>query len=221
MTHRRGFTLIELLVVIAIIAILAAILFPVFAKAREKARQTSCLSNIKQIMIGTLAYAQDYDECMPGAYTAFNSAYGAHAVLVPYLKNAQIYRCPSYSWAFTNGSWGLPVPADLAGQNCTYGYNFCASYTPAGRPISLGQVNRPAEVLFWVEAGNGYTTPYGSGAAWQTAYYPYNDATAPVAVHNEGSNIAFIDGHAKWMKLDAFDGRGTGQIDRYWAPTAP
>jgi len=62
---RRGFTLIELLVVIAIIAILAAILFPVFAKAREKARQTSCLANVKQLMLGILSYAQDYDERLP------------------------------------------------------------------------------------------------------------------------------------------------------------
>ncbi len=71
---RRGFTLIELLVVIAIIAILAAILFPVFAKAREKARQSSCLSNMKQIVLGTMQYAQDYDERLPMRWLATDSA---------------------------------------------------------------------------------------------------------------------------------------------------
>ncbi|MFO8082108.1 MAG: prepilin-type N-terminal cleavage/methylation domain-containing protein, partial [Armatimonadota bacterium] len=102
MTRRTGFTLIELLVVIAIIAILAAILFPVFARAREKARQTSCLSNVKQIMAGIQMYAQDYDERLcPGSRwrlyvggTYIGMAQWADAIN-PYVKNEQLFKCPS------------------------------------------------------------------------------------------------------------------------------
>lgn len=106
-TYKKGFTLIELLVVIAIIAILAAILFPVFAQAREKARQTSCLSNLKQMGLGFMMYAQDYDETMPAAFilasptgvVGINGGGRAeipyeHQIL-PYIKNDQIFSCPS------------------------------------------------------------------------------------------------------------------------------
>lgn len=102
MNRKQGFTLIELLVVIAIIAILAAILFPVFAQAREKARQTSCLSNLKQLGLGLAMYTQDYDETMPSAF-AQNGAINGGGVaevpyehqLMPYLKNTGISACPS------------------------------------------------------------------------------------------------------------------------------
>src|SRR3979409_1025464 len=100
MKRRRGFTLIELLVVIAIIAILAAILFPVFAQAREKARQTSCLSNTKQMMLGVKMYTQDYDETslwrwyMPNTNgTGTNFCW--EEVVLPYIKNQDIFICPS------------------------------------------------------------------------------------------------------------------------------
>jgi len=97
---RRGFTLIELLVVIAIIAILAAILFPVFAKAREKARQSSCLSNVRQMTTAIMSYLQDYDEVLPLAgYWPMSGAYQTapfwDELLMPYIKNDQIFRCPS------------------------------------------------------------------------------------------------------------------------------
>lgn len=96
---RSGFTLIELLVVIAIIAILASILFPVFARAREQARRTSCLSNLKQIGLGLMQYTQDYDERMPFAnYDANNGAgFWWMDAIEPYVKSTQIYTCPSRS----------------------------------------------------------------------------------------------------------------------------
>jgi prepilin-type N-terminal cleavage/methylation domain-containing protein/prepilin-type processing-associated H-X9-DG protein len=96
-SRAHGFTLIELLVVIAIIAILAAILFPVFAQAREKARQTSCLSNMKQIGLAVMMYSQDYDSVLP--VTLDNEPYVFTTRLTPYIKNRQIYKCPSSAYA--------------------------------------------------------------------------------------------------------------------------
>src|SRR3954447_20099354 len=93
---RRGFTLIELLVVIAIIAILAAILFPVFGRARENARRSSCQSNLKQIGLGITQYTQDYDEIQPFVSTAGNwSVDGWMHTLQPYVKSYQVFKCPS------------------------------------------------------------------------------------------------------------------------------
>src|SRR5467141_3768400 len=97
---RRGFTLIELLVVIAIIAILAAILFPVFAQAREKARQTTCLSNLRQVGLGLQMYAQDYEEVLPTSVDVANFAdpkapTSFLSALIPYIKSKAIFVCPS------------------------------------------------------------------------------------------------------------------------------
>src|SRR5919205_521722 len=103
-----GFTLIELLVVIAIIAILAAILFPVFARARDKARQTACLSNMKQIGTGIMMYAQDYDELLPPSRN--NSTGGVtpwHWLIQPYVKSLPVFKCPSNQQ--TGGVVNTPV----------------------------------------------------------------------------------------------------------------
>jgi prepilin-type N-terminal cleavage/methylation domain-containing protein/prepilin-type processing-associated H-X9-DG protein len=103
MTSRKGFTLIELLVVIAIIAILAAILFPVFSRAREKARQASCLNNEKQLGLGLMMYCQDYDETYPYSYYYKDPVAGGTAgyyqwsfMIMPYVKNYQLFVCPSH-----------------------------------------------------------------------------------------------------------------------------
>ncbi|MBM3456988.1 MAG: DUF1559 domain-containing protein [Armatimonadetes bacterium] len=113
MRVRRAFTLIELLVVIAIIAILAAILFPVFAQAREKARATQCLSNLKQIGVATRMYSQDYDEVLVPTYLYSNAAQ-VHLqwfadLLQPYVKNSQVFVCPNWSSTYTYGRNLFPV----------------------------------------------------------------------------------------------------------------
>ena len=193
---RRGFTLIELLVVIAIIAILAAILFPVFAKAREKARQASCLSNMKQIGLGLMQYAQDYDERLPQAGWAEtiifpNGASGGHTWFMriyPYVKNLQVFNCPSatYAWA------GEPSTSIKYGLNTTLPNN-----------TSLGTILYPAQTILVCD-----TEGTGSYACF---YYAYTGPSAPRYMgprHNEGCNIAFADGHAKWMASTAIWGAG-------------
>jgi prepilin-type N-terminal cleavage/methylation domain-containing protein/prepilin-type processing-associated H-X9-DG protein len=167
--HRRheGFTLIELLVVIAIIAILAAILFPVFAQAREKARAISCLSNVKQLGLGTLMYVQDYDESFPlGRTWSTDPAGGFYPgwanVLEPYLKSVGIFRCPSDA-----GQDGNNAPSGGLGPWMSYAANaLCGGYDGVpnntnigvfgcGMPwapqtetgVSIAAVNRPADTI--------------------------------------------------------------------------
>ena len=141
--HRFGFTLIELLVVIAIIAILAAILFPVFAQAREKARQTACLSNQKQIATALLIYAPDYDETFPGWMDIPSHPLYANyswAIIVPvmdsYLKNRQVWHCPSA--ALKNATASLPGPTnDKIVMDLGYNeYIYNIDHKDHGNPIS-------------------------------------------------------------------------------------
>lgn len=118
---RIGFTLVELLVVIAIIAILAAILFPVFARARENARRTSCLNNMKQMGLGMLQYAQDYDEKYYGANGRSTNIYpgvGWAGAVFPYIKSSQVYKCPNDN----NAGSGANVPV-------SYAFNYYAAST--------------------------------------------------------------------------------------------
>jgi len=140
---RKGFTLIELLVVIAIIAILAAILFPVFAQAREKARQTGCLSNVKQIGLGIQMYVQDFNEYIPrnafadpprvqeGDHFVNCSSPRWMDVMQPYVKNTQIHNCPSDPFAPIRGTLPDGTPHTLA-ENKRYVYQ---PYSPDGRNV--------------------------------------------------------------------------------------
>jgi len=193
----RGFTLIELLVVIAIIAILAAILFPVFAKAREKARQTSCLSNVKQIGLGFMMYAQDYDETLPpGRVNAgLPGDYWWYDCLVPYMKNTQILNCPSKRT--------IPVG---------YGYSYSNIMVDGGsgpRGRSLGEIDAPADALLLTETErtDGVQYPlvaslrlYALGS-WGVPF-EYNAIPYP-GRHNAGNNVGFCDGHAKWISTSS------------------
>ncbi len=216
---KRGFTLIELLVVIAIIAILAAILFPVFARAREKARQASCLSNVRQMSNATMMYLQDYDEVFPGGLTGAPGAGQGPAsqspyftiykltgdVIYPYVMNRQIFFCPSAD--------GGEMYA------CDYGFNrrLCRDLR-SENPVALGDIEAPAEVFLCFDSGaymihDSYLTN-PSGNFWYipgTAVGRDPATLTPYALtgfaagdfvdgrHNEGINVGFADGHAKWL----------------------
>ena len=199
MERRRGFTLIELLVVIAIIAILAAILFPVFARAREKARQTSCLSNIKQLGLGFIMYSQDYDEMHPTMYWIPVDGYDdgvsrdgitTYSALMPYIMNAQVFQCPSINpvttYTFTNG---VTQVSD---------YAFSCFVVLGG-----GATNVPLRD----QAFTGFDAANVAIMSTYTGHYrtwvPYWDHRMPFE-HNEGQNVVFGDGHAKWLNRQTF-----------------
>jgi prepilin-type N-terminal cleavage/methylation domain-containing protein/prepilin-type processing-associated H-X9-DG protein len=179
----KAFTLIELLVVIAIISILAAILFPVFARARENARRASCQSNQKQIALGITMYVQDYDETFPPHYPAgFTPAYAGQweNVSEPYVKSTQLYICPSDSTHLRT------TTSLINSNNLSYGYNYAyLNYK------KLAAINYPSETLLTGDGGlnvNPYVIHYST-----STYLPSD-------IHLEGCNFSFVDGHVKWMK---------------------
>ena len=197
--QRKGFTLIELLVVIAIIAILAAILFPVFARAREKARQTSCLSNLKQIGLAAEMYIADYDECYPmSMYLGGMQIVTFYHALMPYMKNAQILQCPSEKDRILISEMQALVPVPIAGGLTAIGYN--GNYAifedgpnnpvtgsdPDDYVVCQAELPRPAETMLM---GDG-----------EIELAPSLFNSPLVDAHNDGANTAFADGHAKFVK---------------------
>ncbi len=194
---RKGFTLIELLVVIAIIAILAAILFPVFARAREKARQTSCLSNTKQIGLAAKMYTQDYDECYPmSIYLGGMQVVTFYHELMPYMKNAQILECPSEKNRILMSELQALLPLPLVPGLVGVGYNgnYAVFEDGPNNPVSGSDdpVVCEAELPFPSE------TYLMADGEIELAPNLFNSPV--VNVHNEGFNGTFADGHAKWHK---------------------
>jgi prepilin-type N-terminal cleavage/methylation domain-containing protein/prepilin-type processing-associated H-X9-DG protein len=202
-----GFTLIELLVVIAIIAILAAILFPVFSRAREKARQASCQSNLKQLSLGVLMYIQDYDETYPPfAYIAGGVPYTAFDMVLPYIKNRQILLCPDDKQGRVIGGPASFIPSPPA-PACSYAANFADAYIftsgidtappmyvfgdPGG--ILSGGAMFPAVIGEGDMEYPSQTTVLWDGIATTTAF----PILEPAPVHNGVFNVAFCDGHVK------------------------
>jgi prepilin-type N-terminal cleavage/methylation domain-containing protein/prepilin-type processing-associated H-X9-DG protein len=264
MNRRHGFTLIELLVVIAIIAILAAILFPVFAQAREKARQTSCSSNMKQQGLAVLMYAQDYDETLPPWWVwnlvptnpkGWGDHYYWYVLILPYVKSRDIFRCPSAGGPSGYPPWDIkdvwdPNEKDASGKLLKhwragtggYGWNACFISTHEGiygknpgDPVgmSISAIARTSEVIMIGEISKQSnpagiylskriydlipkTTAVGCGYPGYQAVtnggktYPAGNREYR---HNNGANITFFDGHAKWYKEDTLE--STPQL---WVP---
>ncbi len=180
-SKKSGFTLIELLVVIAIIAILAAILFPVFAKAREKAREATCSSNLRQIGLGMLMYAEDYDETLPQSEEnpAAWGFYFYKEKIMPYVKNAKIFQCPS----------DFVASKEPTCDYNSYLYNaipWSPGYGIAGR--SLAAINSPSKIVMVFENSV-------CGA------YSYHQPKPGTKYNDAMNNLCFGDGHVKFVPI--------------------
>lgn len=211
-SRRRAFTLIELLVVVAIIAILAAVLFPVFAKAREKARQISCLSNIKQLSLGFIQYMSDNDSILPGATADVTgqNKFGGWMFLItegtatnpglfdptrgsiyPYLKSMGVYLCPDDSFNSKAGD-------SYASNGCLDAPNIVSS----GNGFSVGKIevafDNPATTMLLGEE-DGSANHFSGSTDDAYLLVGTNNGGNPVSTrHTGGSNITYLDGHAKW-----------------------
>lgn len=230
--QNKGFTLIELLVVIAIIAILAAILFPVFAQARESARTISCLSNEKQISLGITQYVQDYDERFPiwqyavavpprtkdpngGNYAEAHM--GWDEACQPYIKNKSLLWCPSVASPGNDYNAGVDKKSD---SDWTGSLNYATNCRLVGKytndsPAGLAALSYPAQTILLSENGaqgsEGACRIENNEWGWagtQTdamAFQTFDPSKrpGPLTRHKGGSNYAFSDGHAKWISSSA------------------
>jgi prepilin-type N-terminal cleavage/methylation domain-containing protein/prepilin-type processing-associated H-X9-DG protein len=236
----EGFTLIELLVVVAIIGILAAILFPVFARARENARKAVCMSNLKQIGLGLMMYVQDFDETYPVSYFA-----GAPAgkltwydVINPYVKNDQVFVCPTAGKIEStdasdpsSGGYGFNVGGTHTdsgtGIGNGFGYRSQATYwdTPSGTgPLKLAGVDEPSNTFIICDpASNGYVHNGWIAVGYSTAAYmpvlhggrvgPFT-GTATTPPLSGGGNYVFADGHVKFIQASQAFGSAKWNVDK-------
>ncbi len=229
----NGFTLIELLVVIAIIALLAAILFPVFGRARENARRTSCLSNMKQLGLGMMQYVQDYDDVYPGHFGGNGGSERWPQMINPYVKSNQIYNCPSRA-----GDFPYTGDYNTAGR-IGYGMNdWLNKYWEADS--TLASIQRPSETL-WIAEINGVTAaevaadPDINSYRAIPSYYNKDNPTSDYygmqtvpeprgrlsARHFGGTNVLWADAHVKWLRREVLENdKGTytniGHDSKYW-----
>lgn len=205
--RKKGFTLIELLVVIAIIALLAAILFPVFARVRENGRRASCQSNLKQLTLGMIQYAQDFDERYPGGINwtgRYSYYFGWEPCIYPYIKSDQVFICPSRNTqaSYAPGSRWLNIPpATSCGVGCSqltgsYGINMNLFYEKTGSfiPLHANNIDIPAETVVFGDSQAYIGLGLPGGTLYQPTYGQTEDR------HLETVNIAFVDGHVKAMK---------------------
>ena len=244
---KHGFTLIELLVVIAIISILAAILFPVFARARESARRASCASNLKQMGLAIVQYTQDYDETYPyllegnsgalkGGHFRKNFPIWADSVF-PYVKNYQIFFCPSNSLANVPVLDEANTPEYLVAPKIQASYGAAANTDPPynlyaltlsgsaamtyGPPTKLSSFNNVSETFIVGEIQNSRTTSAGYNIVPLTNVRCTDPAHAnpvcPGTNHFDGGNWLYVDGHVKFMKKEQ-----SGQNNNYlWLRVKP
>jgi prepilin-type N-terminal cleavage/methylation domain-containing protein/prepilin-type processing-associated H-X9-DG protein len=258
---RRAFTLIELLVVIAIIAILASILFPVFGMARERARVSSCSSNLKQFMLGINMYTQDYDESMPlawkikgqigtkitapGEQGAGRQPQGLANSLMPYIKSQDVFRCPNdpkfygdkagnkvlgqtaiavtpgrytyfealgQSYKFTKDNFSMPAEvaagtdnnngldkkdSDDRGDMSVRPAGSTGAFTPPPSPMRMAFFARPSET----RVIRDFNAPWEKTEGTPNGFEEKNPAE--IATHQQGINVAFADGHVKFITSKA------------------
>ena len=228
--HRRAFTLIELLVSISIIAVLAALLFPVFAQARESARKTTCLSNMRQLGFALTMYAQDYDETLPRAFVGTNGGSRLDGksmrwpgLIASYVHSQAVFSCPASPLKYTPPTLSKPISNDEGAYGINEAYALATRNntgqgmtTPIGRTLSLQPI--PAETVALADGGGysefvwGDTTGINSPQFFAASKPPflgssqlsYNGKSTIFGIngrHNGGTVFAFCDGHAKWFSL--------------------
>jgi prepilin-type N-terminal cleavage/methylation domain-containing protein/prepilin-type processing-associated H-X9-DG protein len=222
---QKGFTLIELLVVIAIIAILAAILFPVFARAREQARKAACQSNLKQIGLAVAQYTQDFDESYPAAVNSSNAVGNRYwyEVLDPYMKSSQLLICPTAGviTSYSTGAkqygggygWNIAGTGNLGANGNGFGYTTANWSTPGNDgPVQLSEVDEPSRTI---QVGDPCSGGYTGNGIYIIGYSdmrympvlhggsvgPFSAASTSVPSDTAGGgNYLFADGHVKFLR---------------------
>lgn len=221
---RKAFTLIELLVVIAIIAILAAILFPVFAQARDAAKATTCLSNQRQLGLAILLYADDFEQVLPMDSHSGGSRHSWLVTLQPYSKGRLVYRCPSDS----SVNFERPLPGRLLTRQSSYGTNFyMTAYIPGEDDpptsetsgfTSLSQIAGPSRTIYLAEMKRNSIADHYHPAWWYADNpdfaFENPQAVLETGLHAGKANYLFLDGHAKRQAFsEVFS--GDGRRDRF------